>query len=45
MPQKPAITRPKITGLKVKVNHTATVTFHGTDPGNVSKAAKKKFKA
>jgi len=33
-------TKPKASGLKVKVNHhkrTARVTFHGTDPGHSSK--------
>ncbi len=38
--KKKDTTKPKVTSVKVKVNHgkhTAKVTFHGTDPGNGSK--------
>jgi hypothetical protein len=40
-------TPPKVTSVKVKVNHgakSAKVTFHGTDPGNGSKGLKFKCK-
>jgi subtilisin family serine protease len=40
-------TRPKVSGLKVKVNHrkrTAKVTFRGTDPGHGSKGLRFKCK-
>ncbi|HEX4324122.1 MAG TPA: hypothetical protein VHZ77_05750, partial [Gaiellaceae bacterium] len=40
-------TKPKVTSVKVKVNHakrTAKVTFHGTDPGNGSKGLRFKCK-
>jgi subtilisin family serine protease len=38
--KKKDTTKPKVTSVKVKVNHgakSAKVTFHGTDPGNGSK--------
>ncbi|HEY2311042.1 MAG TPA: hypothetical protein VGH46_08005 [Gaiellaceae bacterium] len=41
--KKQDTTKPKVTSVKVKVNHgakSAKVTFHGTDPGNGSKGLK-----
>src|SRR5262249_40131635 len=45
--KKKDTTKPKVTSVKVKVNHgkqTAKVTFHGTDPGNGSKGLRFKCK-
>jgi hypothetical protein len=45
--KKKDTTKPKVTSVKVKVNHgakSAKVTFHGTDPGNGSKGLKFKCK-
>ena len=45
--KKKDTTKPKVTSVKVKVNHgakSAKVTFHATDPGNGSKGLRFKCK-
>ncbi len=45
--KKPDTTRPKLTTVKLKIDHgkrTAKITFHGTDPGHGSKGLRFKCK-